>query len=113
MLDTMKERRKKFPLKEPNCGSVFKSNPQFYEIIGPPGKAIEGAGLKGLRIGDAQVSFKHANFIVNLGQAKALDVIELIKHIRKEVFKKTNHVLECEVRHVSPNGKMMPVEKFL
>jgi UDP-N-acetylmuramate dehydrogenase len=113
MLDTMKERRRKFPLKEPNCGSVFKSNPQFYETIGPPGKAIEGAGLKGLRIGDAQVSFKHANFIVNLGQAKAFDVLKLIKHIREEVFKKTNHVLGCEVRHVSQNGKIMPVDKFL
>jgi UDP-N-acetylmuramate dehydrogenase len=110
MLNTMRERRSKFPLKEPSCGSVFKSNPQFYETIGPPGKAIEETGLKGLRIGDAQVSHKHANFIVNLGKAKAFDVLELVRLIREEVFKRTNYILECEVRHVSPSGKIFPVD---
>lgn len=53
------ERRKKFPRKYPNCGSVFLSNPKMYPIVGPPGKAIEDAGLKGKQRGKAQISPLH------------------------------------------------------
>lgn len=76
----MARRREKQPLGSPSCGSVFR-NPQGDFA----GRLIEAAGLKGMRIGDAQVSFKHGNFILNLGDARAKDVIKLITAIRKKV----------------------------
>ena len=74
------KRRDKQPLNLPSCGSVFK-NPQGKHA----GYLIEQAGLRGLRIGDAEVSKKHGNFIVNLGKAKASDVLKLITVIQKRV----------------------------
>ncbi|WP_230086410.1 UDP-N-acetylmuramate dehydrogenase [Halomonas sp. 328] len=65
MLLILNERNKKFPRKQPNCGSVFKSNPAMYEEIGPPGYVIERLGFKGYRIGGALVSARHSNFFVN------------------------------------------------
>ena len=79
------------PLTQPNSGSVFK-NPEKVSA----GKLIEEAGLKGLKIGDAQVSPKHANFIVNLGNARATDIILLIKKIQQDVFHRTGLMLELE-----------------
>ncbi len=77
------KRKTRQPLGIPNCGSVFKNpNGAF------AGKLIEAAGLKGVRIGDAQVSSKHANFIVNLGEAKAKDVLKLMTLIQKKVGQK-------------------------
>lgn len=76
----------------PNSGSVFK-NPEGDTA----GRLIESAGLKGHAIGDASVSIKHANFIVNKGDAKAEDVISLIKHIKEVVFEQTGVRLETEV----------------
>lgn len=111
MLDNLRSRRTKFPRREPNCGSVFLSDPKMYNTIGPPGKAIEDAGLKGLRVGDAQVSTMHANFIINLGKATSADVIELINSIRTKVHKKTDVIMNCEVRHVIPSGKIQPIHK--
>jgi len=111
MLEILRERRSKFPLRQPNCGSVFLSNPDHYHIIGPPGKVIEEAGLKGFRIGDAQVSPMHANFIVNLGNATAADVLALIKHIRKTVHDRTGQWLGCEVRHVDEQGRLRPASE--
>jgi len=111
MLEILHERRSKFPLRQPNCGSVFLSNPDHYHIIGPPGKVIEEAGLKGYRIGDAQVSPMHANFIVNLGQATAADVLALIKHIRQTVHDRNDHWLGCEVRHVDEQGRLQPASE--
>lgn len=83
------------PLTLPNAGCVFK-NP------GPDaaGRVIEAAGLKGARIGDAQVSDKHANFVVNLGHAKADDVIALIKKIGRTVEERTGLTLELELKIV-------------
>lgn len=83
------------PLTMPNAGCVFK-NP------GPEaaGRVIEAAGLKGARIGDAQVSDKHANFVVNLGHAKAADVIALIKKVGRTVEEKTGLTLELELKIV-------------
>jgi UDP-N-acetylmuramate dehydrogenase len=69
----LKERQAKQPLGSPNAGSVFKNPPGKHA-----GKILEEAGCKGLRIGDAQVSPKHANFIVNLGEARARDVLKLM-----------------------------------
>jgi len=81
MLDTMKKRYEKQPLEYPSAGSVFKRpRPDFYV-----GTAIESLGLKGYSIGDAQVSERHAGFIINKGNAKASDVFELIDLIKSKV----------------------------
>lgn len=74
-------RRDSQPLDLPNAGSVFKNPPGD-----SAGRLIEAAGCKGLRIGDAQVSLKHANFIVNLGVATARDVLRLIEEVRERVL---------------------------
>ncbi|MGB7408406.1 MAG: UDP-N-acetylmuramate dehydrogenase [Pontixanthobacter sp.] len=105
---TLIERKNKFPRYLPNCGSVFVSNPKMYETVGPPGHAIEAAGLKGHRIGNAQISELHANFIVNLGHARATDVLALIHLMRDKVHELTGFWLSCEVRHMLPNGKLQP-----
>lgn len=84
-------RKQSQPLSQPNAGSVFK-NPQGTTA----GRLIEEAGLKGCRVGDAQVSTKHANFIVNLGQARSADVLRLIETIQREVSQQTGIMLELE-----------------
>lgn len=81
------------PLELPSCGSTFK-NPEGHKA----GALIDQAGLKGFRIGGAQVSPKHANFIVNTGGATANDVNSIIKHVKSEVKAKFNVELETEVR---------------
>lgn len=106
MLTILRNRRAKFPRKFPNCGSVFASTPEMYKAIGPPGKVIEEAGLKGLRVGNAEVSRKHANFIVNTGNAKASDVRELIYQVRVAVHSRTGTWMESEVRYVSGTGEI-------
>jgi UDP-N-acetylmuramate dehydrogenase len=88
-------RRSTQPLAEPNCGSVFKNPPAGYAA-----KLIEEAGLKGARIGGAQVSTKHANFIVAHDGALAADVRALIDLIRHEVEAQTGIVLEPEVQMI-------------
>lgn len=108
MLKDLRERRRKFPRKEPNCGSVFLSTSEMHATVGPPGKIIEEAGLKGTRIGAAEVSARHANFIVNRGGAKAADVLALIAHIRQVVRARIGFDLDCEVRYVSPEGQISP-----
>lgn len=91
----LKRRRETQPLSFPNVGSVFKNpKPAF------AGALIEQAGLKGHRIGDAQVSEKHANFIVNRGKATAKEVIALIDEIREKVSERHGIVLEPEVKIV-------------
>mgnify|MGYP001479298974 CR=1 FL=1 len=98
MLKTLKERNKKFPRKMPNCGSVFLSDPSLYATVGPPGKAIEEVGMKGVSCGDALISPLHANFIVNMGGATAADVFHLIKLAKRKVAEKFNINLELEVK---------------
>jgi len=78
--------------KYPNCGSVFKK----IKGIGA-GRLIEQAGLKGKRFGDAMISEKHANFILNLGDAKAADVLALITHIQNEIRQQFGYSLETEI----------------
>ena len=86
------ERKKRHPMDFPSSGSVFKG------VDGEPAwKFIEKAGLKGLSIGGAMVSDKHANFIINTGGARAEDVKLLIERIKKEVFEKMGVTLEEEV----------------
>jgi UDP-N-acetylmuramate dehydrogenase len=87
------ERRKgKQPLDYPNCGSVFKRPPGNYA-----GTLIERCGLKGLRCGGAEVSHKHANFIINTGNACADDVRHLIATVQQRVFETFGILLEPEV----------------
>lgn len=108
MLDILRQRKRKFPRRQPNCGSVFKRNDKLYKTFGPPGKVIEDLGLKGVSVGDAQISHKHANFIINTGSTMACDVLELIQLIRQRVFEVTNIWLECEVRYVDSDGNSRP-----
>ncbi len=102
------ERAGKFPSDLPNCGSTFLSDPRMYEEIGPPGRAIEEAGLKGRRIGGAQISPLHANFINNVGGASSDDVLNLIALIQGTVFERSGYLMKCEVRYVSSTGKVCP-----
>ena len=106
MLHILQSRRRKFPSKQPNCGSVFVSNPAMYDDYGPPGKVIEQSGFKGHRIGGAVVSDQHANFIVNENNAKAGDVIQLINKIREKVYIDTGYEMAVEARFVDPLGKI-------
>lgn len=86
-------RTSKQPLEYPSCGSVFK-RPEGYFT----GKLIQDAGLQGLVHGGAQVSEKHAGFIVNINNATATDYQELIKHIQDEIYRIYKVRLEREVR---------------
>lgn len=87
-----KNRLSKQPLDMPSCGSVFK-NPEGYKAA----QLIEGCGLKGFRMGDAQVSLKHANFIVNLDKATAIDIWNVMMHVQKTVLTEKNVLLTTEV----------------
>ena len=108
MINDLRTRRRKFPRKQPNCGSVFLSTAEMHASVGPPGKIIEDAGLKGMRIGQAEVSQQHANFIVNLGGASSADVLTLIRHVRQKVRERIGFELDCEVCYVSPDGMLLP-----
>jgi UDP-N-acetylmuramate dehydrogenase len=108
MLAIMANRREKFPKQLPNCGSVFVSNPAMYAAYGPPGAVIERLGFKGMRVGGAEVSLQHANFIVNAGAATAADILSLITIIRASVREATGYEMAVEARFVRPDGKMVP-----
>ncbi len=83
------------PLTLPNAGSMFKNPHGTFAA-----KLVEQAGLKGKRVGNAQISEKHANFIVNLGDAKASDVLTLVDLVRRTVHQNTGVLLELEVKLV-------------
>lgn len=83
------------PLNQPNAGSVFRNPPGDYAA-----RLIEACGLKGHRIGNAAISAKHANFIVNLGGARAADIEALIALAQHQVRAASGVALECEVRVV-------------
>ncbi|HEX4923397.1 MAG TPA: UDP-N-acetylmuramate dehydrogenase [Bdellovibrionales bacterium] len=87
-----KLRLQKQPLELPSCGSVFR-NPPGHKA----GQLIEACGLKGYKIGGAQVSPKHANFIVNVGEAKARDIHRVIEHVKATVKKEKGVDLQTEV----------------
>ena len=86
-------RREHQPRDFPNCGSVFKNPPGNHAA-----KLIDDAGLKGHSLGGAQVSEKHANFIVNRGNASATDVLNLVDFIRETVYSETGILLELEMQ---------------
>ena len=92
MEDYLGRRKSKQPLELPNAGSVFKRPDGYFA-----GKLIEDCGLKGLRVGGAEVSQKHAGFLVNRG-GTAADFLALIAHVQKTVFDKHGVCLEPEVR---------------
>ena len=89
----LKKRIESQPLKLPNAGSVFRNPPGDHAA-----RLIEACGLKGFQIGDAQISEKHANFIVNTGKATATDIERLIEHVEDRVEARTNVRLIREVR---------------
>jgi len=88
-------RKQRQPLDYPSAGSIFK-NPKE----GPAGKWIDEAGLKGFRIGQAMVSDRHANFIINLGKARAEEVIRLMEFVENKVHEEKGISLEREVKVV-------------
>ena len=95
-MNSLLERRKKTqPLGLPSCGSVFRNPPDDHAA-----RLIETADLKGFSIGGAEVSDKHANFIINRGDATATDIEELIEHVRHSVTEKHGVELVHEVRIV-------------
>ena len=93
--DYLHYRRDTQPLTLPSAGCVFK-NP----LNDSAGRVVEATGFKGTSVGDAQVSMKHANFIVNQGQASASDVLSLIKKIRTGIMRKMGIKLELELKIV-------------
>lgn len=88
----MEERKAKQPLNLPSAGSVFKR-----PVQGFPGALVEQAGLKGFRIGGAQISPKHANFIVNVGNATAQEIYDLSELAKKKVLETSGISLEREI----------------
>ena len=93
MADLAKRRREKQPLEYPSAGSTFKRPEGAFA-----GTLIEAAGLKGFTIGGAQVSKKHAGFLINTGGATAADVQNLISTVQEKVKEQSGFFLECEVR---------------
>ena len=91
-MDDLKERRvTKQPLEYPSAGSTFKRPEGSYASL-----LIDQCGLKGLSVGDAQVSLKHSGFIINKGNASCRDVLELAEKVSKIVKNKTGYNLELE-----------------
>ena len=93
--DYLHYRRDTQPLTLPSAGCVFKNPPND-----SAGRVVEAAGLKGTSVGDAQVSTKHANFIVNQGHASAADVLSLIKKVRARIARTMGVKLELELKVV-------------
>ncbi len=92
MQENMQSRKDKQPLEFPSAGSVFKRGEGYIAA-----KLIDECGLKGTKVGDAEVSEKHAGFIINKGNATAKDVIELIEKIIETVKQKTGFEIQKEL----------------
>ncbi|MEL5941000.1 UDP-N-acetylmuramate dehydrogenase, partial [Tetragenococcus halophilus] len=99
-------RESKQPLEYPSCGSVFKRPPGHFT-----GQLIQEAGLQGLQWGGAQVSNKHAGFIINLDGATATDYVELIGHIQEVIKEKFDVDLQTEVRIIGEEVNETMVDK--
>ena len=95
MDELMAKRREKQPLEYPSAGSVFKRYPGFYTA-----RLIDEAGLKGYRIGGAEISTKHAGFIINTGGAISDDVLSLVELIKEKIYKLYNIKIETEIRYI-------------
>ena len=95
MRDLMSRRKASQPLEWPSAGSTFKRPEGHFA-----GTLIDQCGLKGLTVGGAQVSEKHAGFVINRGGATCADIKELIRQVQEAVFEKTGVRLEPEVKFV-------------
>ena len=95
MEDLTKRREEKQPLEMPSAGSTFKRPTGYFA-----GTLIDQTGLKGLRVGGAEVSKKHAGFVINRGDATAEDVLNLIEEVKRRVFEAHGVNLHPEVRIV-------------
>ena len=100
VLDNLKRRKATQPLEYPSAGSIFRNPLNDYA-----GRLIEEAGLKGKKVGGAMISRKHANYIVNTGEAKAEDVLTLMGLARQKVKEDTGIELETEIRIIGGKGK--------
>lgn len=98
--EMLAKRREAQPVGQPSCGSVFRNPPEDFAA-----RLIESSGLKGYAIGGAQVSEKHANFIINTGAAKADDIEDLILHVKAEVKRQHDVELLPEVRIVGERAQ--------
>ena len=102
-------RRSKHPWQYPSAGSVFKHHP-----YGAAGRLIDQFGLKGKRIGDAKISTKHANFIINLGNARAIEVLALIRLIQRKIEQEYDIELDLEQKLVGfTEAELADPDKFL
>ncbi len=97
--EDLRLRLAKHPHKEKCAGSFFKNPPGI-----PAWEAITRAGLAGARVGDAALSPKHPNFLVNLGNATSGEILELVRRVRRSVWDRLGILLEPEVRFVGPRG---------
>ncbi len=92
MEEYAKYRKEKQPIESPSAGSTFKRGSDFITA-----KLIDEAGLKGYHVGDAEVSTKHSGFVINKGSATAKDVLELIDHVKNEIYNKFQKQIELEI----------------
>ena len=97
MQELGEKRREKQPLDLPSAGSAFRRPEGHFAA-----KLIEDAGMKGYAVGDAQVSEKHAGFVVNRGNACSHDVYDLMMHVRNEVYRQSGVFLEPEIIILPP-----------
>lgn len=95
-----KYRKEKQPIEWPSAGSTFKRGSNFITA-----KLINDANLKGISVGDAEVSTKHSGFVINKGNASCKDVLELVKKIEREVFEKFGKNIELEIEIIGENKK--------
>lgn len=92
MMEYRELRKQKQPIDKPSAGSTFKRGEDFITA-----QLIDECGLKGMQIGGARVSDRHAGFIVNEGNASARDILELVEHVKKVVFEKMGKNIEMEI----------------
>ena len=91
-------RKEKQPIEYPSAGSTFKRGSDYITA-----KLIDEAGLKGFSIGGAEVSEKHAGFIINKGNATAKDILKLIEYVRNKIYEKYNKKIELEIEIIGEN----------
>ena len=93
MRNFLKKKRQNQPIEKYSAGCIFKNPPGLFA-----GKLIEETGLKGKKKGNAVISEKHSNYIINSGKARAEDVLFLMEKIQEKVYKKFNVKLEPEIK---------------
>ena len=95
MNEYAKYRKEKQPIEYPSAGSTFKRGEDFITA-----KLIDEAGLKGYLVGGAQISEKHAGFIINTGNATSQDVLDLVKYTKEKVYEKFKKNIELEIKYL-------------